>query len=162
MSTTASYITDDIRKMLDVERDVAFSPPISESDIRKWAIAVYWPETPPQIFWDADYAGKSRWGGIIAPQEFNPFAWPIERRETTRLGGPIGKEPGQRVLNGGSEARYFTPMRPGDVIRSGTKLADVYEKTGRLGVMMFLINETTWTNQNDELVKIDRKTSIRY
>lgn len=162
MSTTASYITDDIRKMLNVERDVAMSPPISESDIRKWAIAVYWPETPPQIFWDADYASQSRWGGIIAPQEFNPFAWPIERREAVRLGGPIGKEPGQRVLNGGSEARYFTPMRPGDVIRSGTKLVDVYEKTGRLGVMMFLINETTWTNQNDELVKVDRKTSIRY
>jgi hypothetical protein len=162
MSTTASYITDDIRKMLNVERDVVISPPISESDIRKWAIAVYWPETPPQIFWDVDYASQSRWGGIIAPQEFNPFAWPIERREAVRLGGPIGKEPGQRVLNGGSEARYFTPMRPGDVIRSGTKLVDVYEKTGRLGVMMFLINETTWTNQNDELVKIDRKTSIRY
>lgn len=157
-----TYITDDIRQMLNVEREVAFSPPISESDVRKWAIAVYWPETPPNIFWDADYAKQSRWGGIIAPQEFNPFAWPIERREAVRLGGPIGKEPGQRVLNGGSEARYFTPMRPGDVIRSGTKLVDVYEKTGRLGVMMFLINETTWTNQHGDLVKIDRKTSIRY
>lgn len=159
---SATYITDDIRKMLNVERDVMISPPISESDIRKWAIAVYWPETPPRQFWDADYARTTRWDGIVAPEEFNPFAWPIERKEAVRLGGPIGKEPGQRVLNGGSEARYAMLMRPGDVIRSGTKLVDVYEKTGRLGLMMFLINEITWTNQNDDLIKVDRKTSIRY
>jgi len=157
-----TYITAEIREWLDVEREIAVSPAIGENDIRKWAIAVYWPETPPKLFWDTEYARKSRYGGIIAPQEFNPFAWPVERKEAIRLGGPIGKEPGQRVLNGGSEARYGVPMRPGDVIRSGTKLVEVYEKTGRLGVMMFLINETTWTNQTGELVKVDRKTSIRY
>jgi len=159
---TDTYITDDIRSMLNVERDVLLSPPISESDIRKWAIAVYWPDTPPRQFWDADYARSSRWGGIVAPEEFNPFAWPIERREATRLGGPQGKGPGQRGMNGGSEATYYTPMRPGDVIRSSTQLVDAYEKAGRLGVMMFLVNETTWTNQNGEKIKVDRKISIRY
>lgn len=159
---TDTYITDEIRSMLNVERDVLMSPPISESDIRKWAIAVYWPDTPPRQFWDVDYAKSSRWGGIVAPQEFNPFAWPIERREATRLGGPQGKEPGQRGMNGGSEATYYTPMRPGDVIRSSTRLVEAYEKTGRIGVMMFLVNETTWTNQNGEKVKVDRKVSIRY
>jgi hypothetical protein len=157
-----TYITDDIRSMLNVERDVLTSPPISAGDIRKWAIAVYWPDTPPRQFWDADYARSARWGGIVAPHEFNPFAWPIERREATRLGGPQGKGPGQRGMNGGSEATYYTPMRPGDVIRSSTKLVDVYEKTGRLGVMMFLVNETTWTNQNGATIKVDRKISIRY
>lgn len=157
-----SYITDEIRQMLNVERDVMLSPPISESDIRKWAIAVYWPETPPRLFWDAEYTKTTRWGGIIAPEEFNPFAWPIERREATRIGGPIGPEPGQRVLNGGSEARYYAPMRPGDVVRSGVKLVDVYEKTGRIGLMMFLINEVTWSTQDGALVKVDRRTSIRY
>jgi hypothetical protein len=48
------------------------------------------------------------------------------------------------------------------VIRVGTKLVDVYEKTGRLGLMMFMINEITWTNQDEELVKVERKTNIRY
>lgn len=159
---TATYITDEIRNMLNVERDVMVSSPVSDNDIRKWAIAVYWPETPPKQYWDPDHAAATRWGGIVAPQEFNPFAWPVERQEAIRIGGDIGKEPGRRVLNGGSEARYFEPVRPGDVIRSGVKLVDVYEKTGRLGLMMFLINETTWTNQNGELVKVDRKTTIRY
>ncbi len=159
---TDTYITDDIRGMLNVERDELVSTPISESDIRKWAIAVYWPDTPPRQFRDVEYAKTSRWGGIVAPEEFNPFAWPIERREATRLGGPQGKGPGQRGMNGGSEATYYTPMRPGDVIRSSTKLVDAYEKTGRLGVMMFLVNETTWTNQNGVKIKVDRKVSIRY
>lgn len=157
-----TYITEEIRSMLDVERDIMVSPPISANDIRKWAIAVYWPDTPPQVYWDEDYANTSRWGGLIAPQEFNPFAWPIERREATRIGGPQGKGPGQRGMNGGSEATYGEPMRPGDVIRSSTKLVDVYEKTGKLGMMMFVVNETTWTNQNGEQVKVDRKVSIRY
>lgn len=157
-----TYITDEIRQWLNVERDVRVSPPISESDIRKWAIAVYWPETPPKQFWDAAYAKTSRWGGIVAPEEFNPFAWPIERQEDVRLGGEIGTAPGQRVLNGGSEARYYTFMRPGDVIRSGSTLVEVYEKTGRLGMMMFLINEVSWTNQHGALVKVDRRTNIRY
>lgn len=157
-----TYITDEIRSMLNVERDVMVSPPISASDIRKWAIAVYWPDTPPRHYWDAEYAKTTRWGGLIAPEEFNPFAWPIERREASRIGGPQGKGPGQRGMNGGSEARYHTPMRPGDVIRSATTLVDVYEKTGRLGVMMFVVNETTWTNQKGETIKVDRKVSIRY
>jgi hypothetical protein len=159
---TDTYITDDIRSMLNVERDELLSTPISENDIRKWAIAVYWPDTPPRKFWDVEYANTSRWGGIVAPEEFNPFAWPSERREATRLGGPQGKGPGQRGMNGGSEATYYTPMRPGDVIRSSTKLVDAYEKTGRLGVMMFLVNETTWTNQDGVKIKVDRKVSIRY
>ena len=31
----------------------AESPPISESDVRKWAIAVHWPAAPPDIYWNA-------------------------------------------------------------------------------------------------------------
>ncbi len=157
-----TYITEEIRSMLNVERDIMISPPIAENDIRKWAIAVYWPETPPRHYWAAAYAKTTRWGGIIAPEEFNPFAWPIERREATRIGGPQGKGPGERGMNGGSEARYHNPMRPGDVIRSSTQLVEIYEKTGRLGVMMFVVNETTWTNQDGDVIKVDRKTSIRY
>ena len=45
-------------------------------------------------------------GQYCCPTRVQSFAWPIERREATRLGGPIGKEPGQRVLNGGSDIRY--------------------------------------------------------
>ena len=36
--------------------------PVDASDIRRWAIAVYWPDTPPKIFWDDEYARTTRWG----------------------------------------------------------------------------------------------------
>ena len=38
----------------ELTRMVSF--PVSESDIRKWAIAVYYPEEPPRRFWDAEAA----------------------------------------------------------------------------------------------------------
>jgi hypothetical protein len=70
-----SYITDEMRAILDKPMSRLTSYPIAASDIRKWAIAVYYPEIPPRLFWDEDYAATSRFGGIVAPEEFNPFAW---------------------------------------------------------------------------------------
>jgi len=53
-------------------------------------------------------------------------------------------------------------MRPGDVIRSVSTLADYHERPGRLGLMLFTVYESTWTNQRDEFVKRTRLTLIRY
>src|SRR5580658_1878790 len=91
------------------------SPPIAASDIRRWAIATYWPETPPPIYWDEAYARTTRWGGVIAPPDFNPFAWPV-RRPAAAATAP--GETGLRLttMNGGQTDSYGAPMRPGDVI----------------------------------------------
>ena len=32
-------------------------------------------EMPPPLFWDEEYARTTRHGGVVAPGEFNPFAW---------------------------------------------------------------------------------------
>ena len=69
------------------------SPPISASDIRKWAIATYWPDTPPAIYWDEDYARTTRWGGLVAPPDFNPFAWPVKRIAPTAQLQPAENPP---------------------------------------------------------------------
>src|SRR5688572_17916445 len=55
--------------------DPMVSLPIETSDIRRWAAAIYWPEEPPPLFWREDHAAATRHGGIVAPEEFNPFAW---------------------------------------------------------------------------------------
>lgn len=143
--------------------DEQVSPPISLSDIRKWAIAVYWPETPPRIYWDDRYAKSTRHGGIIAPPDFNPFAWPVHRPppapgRATPQGGGVGT----RGMNGGQTEEYFVPMRPGDVITSTTGLVEWQERKTRLGLTLFLIREIRWTNQDGEKVKTKRSTSIRY
>jgi hypothetical protein len=77
MPETETLVTPEMAETKGVWGSERVSYPISESDIRKWAIAVYWGEAPPRLYWDADYAAGTRWGGIIAPQDFNPFAWTV-------------------------------------------------------------------------------------
>ncbi|MEX0942550.1 MAG: MaoC family dehydratase N-terminal domain-containing protein, partial [Pseudomonadales bacterium] len=136
------------------------APPISRSDIRKWAIATYWPEKPPRIYWDEDYAKTTRHGGIIAPPDFNPFAWPVERPTRPAGGGAGGR--GRTGLNGGQTDTYGVPMRPGDVIHSRSRLKEWNERQGRMGLMLYTFTETEWLNQNDELVRTRISTGIRY
>ena len=148
------------------------SYPISESDIRKWALAVYYPEEPPRLYWDNDYAGKSSFGGFVAPEEFNPFGWMTAQPSGVHrgeAGGTVettfGVDPPNTkfLLNGGAEVEYTgVRMRPGDVIRSVNALAEYRERAGRLGLMLFTITETRWTNQHGELIKTSRGTLIRY
>ncbi len=158
-----TLVTQDMLDRKGVWSEAKVSPPISDSDIRKWAIAVYWPETPPKIFWDTDYAKTTHWSGIIAPSEFNPFAWPVEKEPTpVGLQTPQGGGVGTRAMNGGQTEEYYAPMRPGDVISSSTALSEWNERTTSLGLTLFSTTETRWVNQRGDLVKIRKSIGIRY
>jgi len=153
-------------------RRVSF--PVSESDIRRWAVAVYWPDEPPRLFWDAGFAADTVHGGIVAPEEFNPFAWmvaeddapdvvlePNDPDRPEKLMGLTG--PGLKFqLNGGMEVEYGVRIRPGDVITAVGSLAEYREKEGRLGLMLFTVNQDLWSNQDGRMVKRTRSTLIRY
>ena len=125
-------------------------------------MATYWPEKPPPIYWDEDYAKTTQWGGIIAPRDFNPFAWPIERPKIS-LPGPAHPE-GRALtgMNGGQTDTYGAPMRPDDVVSSRSRLVDWNERSGRLGWTMYTTTEIEWRNQNDELVRTRMSIGIRY
>ena len=165
-----TLVTDEMRERKGVWGSTRVSPPISEADIRKWAIAVYWPERPPPIFWDAEYAASTRWGTIIAPPDFNPFAWPIvearpepaERQRPKADRDAPRSAKGRRGMNGGQVDTYGEAMRPGDVITSRSRLRDWYERQTRLGLTLFSFTETEWRNQDDALVKLRVATAIRY
>jgi N-terminal half of MaoC dehydratase len=153
-----------------IERRVSF--PVDDSDIRRWAIAVYYPQPPPARFIDATAGGPRP--GIVAPEEFNPFAWLTAERQNFTLATDenavgrtelmLGTTPPdvRHMLNGGMEVSYGEPMRPGDVITSSNRLAEYSEREGRFGQMLFTIFEDTWTNDRDCLVKQTRSTLIRY
>jgi hypothetical protein len=173
VTETATYITDEMQGIVGRPFGRQESFPISASDIRKWAMAVYYPQHPPAIFWDEQVARRSRFGGIVAPEEFNPFAWatadPPLSAATADLNfdyleaanGVAG--PGLPVnLNAGLAVRYGVRMRPGDVITSESAVQSYTEKTGRMGRMLITINRTSWHNQFGELVKQTDQTSIRY
>lgn len=139
--------------------DPVAAPPVSLSDIRKWAIAVYWPDTPPRVYWDEDYAKTTKYGEIIAPQDFNPFAWPVE--QSARAPRPT-EGIGTQAMNGGQVDTFGVPQRPGDVVSTTTALVDWNERTTRLGLTLFAVTEVRWTNQKGELVKSRQSTSILF
>lgn len=156
-----TLVTPEMEGKKGVWENERISYPVSESDIRKWALASYWPEKPPQLFWDEEYAKGTRWGGIIAPQDFNPFAWPIDRPPRAQTNGPKSGR-GERGLNGGQVETFGVPLRPGDVITSRTRLKDWNERETRFGQTLFVETEMEWRNQRDEHVKTRISTSIRY
>ena len=66
-----------------------------------------------------------------------------------------------RRIRGADELRFLAPILEGDTIRARTKLLEVYEREGTTGKMVFLVTETTYVNQRDVPVMINRATVIR-
>jgi len=175
-----SAVTDEMRSLIGEPLETLVSYPIDRSDIRRWALAVHYPEEPPRQFWDEEWSASSEWGGLVAPDEFNPFAWSVQERrrpdvapvEVDRvylMAGAteqlLGVAPPDLIhgLNGGIEVIYGDAlMRPGDVITSTASISEYSERQGRLGLMLFTTTDQRWTNQVGEHVKTQRLTLIRY
>jgi len=162
MATEArSLVTPELESRRGVWLRERLSEPVSASAIRRWAIAVYWPEAPPRLYWDEEHARRTRFGGIVAPLEFNAFTWPVER-DATDSGLETDALPGLRSMAGGTRDRYGEPMRRGDVIRTRSRIADWEQRDTRLGPTLFIHSEVEWTNQRAEHVRTRFLTSIRY
>lgn len=168
-----SLISDEMREAVGRDYRWATSFPVSRSDIRRWVIAVYYPASPPRMFWDEAYAATTRHAGIVAPEDFNPFAWMVAEEHT--LSGQENPVVGPEVDLGlpmlvtraniiaGLEVEHTkVRMRPGDVIQSTVRLSGYHEKEGRMGLMLFTTSEDRWTNQHGELVRTYRRSLIRY
>jgi acyl dehydratase len=161
--TPGVHLDDETLGWLGKPLDPDIALPVGANDIRRWAMATYYPEDPPAEFLDEEVAARGPWGELVSPRDFNPFAWTkCTPPDTYPWMRGMGTEPGRRGLNGGQRNRYFAPIRVGDVITSVVTLVDAYEKEGRLGPMMFLIDEARFTNQRGELVRIGQRTTIYY
>lgn len=174
-SSPQTHITEVMRALIGKEMTRSVSFPVSRSDIRRWAIAVYYPEPPPPQFWDDAAAAAGRYGGIVAPEDFNPFAWMVAEPKGQSTMAAVADNPDaienrlgtegpglKNTLNGGIHLTYGVPMRPGDVITSVISLAEYRERPGSKGLMLFTSIKTSWTNQHDEMVKTSLATVIRY
>lgn len=65
-----------------------------------------------------------------------------------------------KVLHGEEEYEYFAPIKPGDVLTCQTKVANVYEKSGKSGNMAFVVMEMECKNPAGKLVLIQRSTIV--
>jgi hypothetical protein len=162
-------ISDEMRGIIGRVLQSRTSYPISASDIRKWAIAVYYPEPPP-----AKYIGSGAAGGeapLVAPEEFNPFAWStpgakpkpadISPGFVENLAG-IKPAPLKFVVNGGSICEYGVPMREGDVITTSYSVKSYTVKQGKRGPLLLTESQDRWTNQKGEMVRTTTMTIVRY
>jgi len=165
-----SHITPEMLSAVGREISWRVSFPITASDIRRWAVAVYYPDDPPAAFWRASHARGAANDEIQVPEEFNPFAWGSAEQSPSREAADGSVEATlhidppnlEFVLNGGMECDYGLRMRVGDVMRSVIRLHSYRERRGRLGLMLFTTTEDTWTNQDGYVVKTVRQTHIRY
>ena len=48
----------------------------------------------------------------------------------------------------------FLPIRPGDRLTARSHIADIYEKTGRSGSMLFIVHRMEFSNQEGEPVSV--------
>lgn len=64
----------------------------------------------------------------------------------------IGLEFGRVQMHAGQRVQPIAPIYAGDSITASSHLKDVYAKTGRSGTMVFVVWETTFHNQDGEIV----------
>ena len=59
---------------------------------------------------------------------------------------------GKSGMHAGQKVQSLAPIVVGDKITASSHLKDVYAKTGRTGTMVFIVWETTFSNQHGQVV----------
>ena len=148
---SATDILSKLKSLVGYENEFSDGQPIEEGMIRRFAEAI---EDDNPLYHDSEFAQKSPFGGKIAPPTF-AFEWNHHEALTDiTLPGPL--------IRAGNEYEFIQPLRLGDIITSKSKISDVYEKQGRSGTMIFITCESTYTNQRNELLGIQRSSFIVY
>ena len=152
MTTPASFLTEEMRKQAIGQKSEPRSIDIEKGAIIKFAEAI---EDDNPIFNDEMAARESRYGGLIAPPTF------LRSFGVDRPSYPFDM-PFNRMLDGGSDWEYFQPVRAGDRITAISEIADINERTGRMGLMVITSIVVTYRNQFDQVAATQTSTSIRY
>jgi len=159
-----SLITEEARAMIGKEGET-ITREVHEKEIHRYCYAVG--DLNP-VYLDEEEAKKSKYGGIVAPpmfydipnmQEFSLDDLKEDGLPEAEFNLPIKAA---RTMAGGKEVEFFKPMRPGDIITRVGKIVDIYEKEGRNGPLAFTIFENRYTNQDGELVAVERMTGISF
>ncbi len=98
------------------------------------------------IYNDEAAAKAAGYSGVVAPPNLcTLFVRHVELPDIKLKFGRSRFHAGQRVQPRGS-------IVAGDSLSASSHLKEVYPKTGRSGTMVFVVWETTFRNQNDQVV----------
>ncbi len=127
------------------------------NDIRRWAQGM---QNPNPLYYDAEYAGESRFGEIVAQQSFSVCT------DDSHGAAPAiqGTIPNTHMIFGGDEWWFYGQrIRAGDRIRQDRMLFDYkVAETKFAGPTMFSRGDTTYISQVGLVVAKQRSTSVRY
>jgi len=152
VSTSAPLLTEEMRQQAIGLETPPVTAEIEKGAIIKFAQAIG-DDNP--FFNDEEAAAKGPHGALIAPPTFMRTLTAVR----PELPFDLALE---RLLDGGSEWEYFVPIKAGDTITAVGKIEDLSERTGRLGVMVFMTVMITYRNQRGEIAATQTNTSIRY
>jgi len=65
-----------------------------------------------------------------------------------------------RVFDGGIDYEFFSPVRAEDALMASSMIKNIAERKGQEEKRVFVFTETTYTNQNGDLVAKLRQTFV--
>lgn len=178
---TKSVLTPEVKAMVGVSGEVVEAWGVVDAEyLRRFTQALM---DPDPRYWDQEFAGSTKYGEIITPPimvsymgnrvrpdqddpitkafEENPMSDGIGR---LRLRGTLPAIPTHlvRVLNAGNELEIYKYPSIGDKIYFQNRYADIRERVGRDGQPFLIVtSETTYKNQDGDLLCITRASGIR-
>jgi acyl dehydratase len=131
--------------------------PVAVNDIRRWVQGMQYPNP---VHYDDEFAARTRFGRIVAPQSFTICC------DVGHGAGPaiVGSIPGTHMIFGGDEWWFHGPrILPGDLLRMERRFHDYkVADTKFAGPTMFSRGDTLYRNQRGEVVSLQRSTAVRY
>ena len=156
-----SFITLEIRDMVGKEEIFSSLEELGRASIHRFAVAV---ADPNPLYYDEEFAQKTRYRGIVAPPTMIFEMNNNIGDEILEDGGYASRimlpPPLTSFVRGGNEYEIFQPARPDDEITMKRKIAEIYEKEGKAGTLVFVIVDMKFFNQKEELLGINRETLI--
>ncbi len=152
MSTAPSFLTEEMRQQAIGRESEPRTLEVEKGAIIKFAEAIG-DDSP--LYNDEVAARSSRFGGLVAPPTFLRSA--VSARPELPFHVPF-----DRLLDGGSDWEYSVPVRPGDRITAVSRIEDINERNGSIGLMLIYTIVVTYTNQFGQVVATQTSTSIRY
>lgn len=163
MSAAPDYITPQVRALIGAEAPpLVAHHPVEPSEVRRFHQALM--DDAPRF---RDPAAATRYGGTVAPMGFPVHA--VRRTEAEpdpldamdqpdfdgvdrrlRPGLPAVEVPLTRLMNGGYEYELFRYARPGERILVRSRYADIYQRNGRTGPIVFVVIEDSYETESGE------------
>ncbi|AJD46547.1 hypothetical protein S7S_00615 [Isoalcanivorax pacificus W11-5] len=148
-----TLLTDALRALIGTEVP-PFEFEISRNDLKKYAVAT---GQTRRCYLDGDEAPLLFLFSAMMPVIPLDQLLPDGRQPDSPL---IPELPLKRIMAGGSDYQIHRKVRPGDVLVCRQRLADLYEKNGSAGPLIFMVFENRFETRSGEPVVIERLTRI--